>query len=257
MAETVEDDSKVDDIIKSAERLVNKDQMGEVYKVCCITTGGQPTGFEGEEQFIWFVCCHYRFWLYSGIRTKWRLFGDSKKHNSHFRSNTLIIKAISYLKVKWRSWALPFSSGKRIRRNPLFFARNVNSRSSATSRRIRLSSWFPFIPSVKQMLTFISRTLIQRTNPSERQSVSHEGMFCSSPHLMGCRLHVSLLSSPRWSGSRRCDRQGVPCACRIQSGVEVARRIWYEIHVALFISINSTVLGGRMRRKTTSSRWTR
>ena len=27
MAETVEDDSKVDDIIKSAERLVNKDQM--------------------------------------------------------------------------------------------------------------------------------------------------------------------------------------------------------------------------------------
>ena len=33
MAETVEDDSKVDDIIKSAERLVNKDQMGEVYKV--------------------------------------------------------------------------------------------------------------------------------------------------------------------------------------------------------------------------------
>lgn len=29
--------------------------------------------------------------------------------------------------------------------------------------------------SVKQMLTFISRTLIQRTNFSERQSVSHEG----------------------------------------------------------------------------------
>lgn len=28
------------------------------------------------------------------------------------------------------------------------------------------------------MLTFISRTLIQRTNPSERQSVSHEGIFC-------------------------------------------------------------------------------
>ena len=26
------------------------------------------------------------------------------------------------------------------------------------------------------MLTFISRTLIQRTNPSERQSVSHEGI---------------------------------------------------------------------------------
>ena len=56
MAETVEDDRKVDDIIKSAERLVNKDQMGEVYKVCCITTGGQPTGFEGEEQFILLVC---------------------------------------------------------------------------------------------------------------------------------------------------------------------------------------------------------
>ena len=56
MAETVEDDSKVDDIIKSAERLVNKDQMGEVYKVCCLTTGGQPTGFEGEEQFSCCVC---------------------------------------------------------------------------------------------------------------------------------------------------------------------------------------------------------
>ena len=56
MAETVEDDSKVDDIIKSAERLVNKDQMGEVYKGGCITTGGQPTGFEGEEQFILLVC---------------------------------------------------------------------------------------------------------------------------------------------------------------------------------------------------------
>lgn len=52
MAETVEDDSKVDDIIKSAERLVHKDQMGEVYKVCCVTTGGLPTGFEGEEQFL-------------------------------------------------------------------------------------------------------------------------------------------------------------------------------------------------------------
>ena len=57
MAETVEDDSKVDDIIKSAERLVHKDQMGEVYKVCCITTGGLPTGFEGEEQFLFPVCC--------------------------------------------------------------------------------------------------------------------------------------------------------------------------------------------------------
>ena len=29
------------------------------------------------------------------------------------------------------------------------------------------------------MLTFISRTLLQRTNYSERQSVSHEGMLCS------------------------------------------------------------------------------
>lgn len=57
MAETVEDDSKVDDIIKSAERLVHKDQMGEVYKVCCVTTGGLPTGFEGEEQFLFPVCC--------------------------------------------------------------------------------------------------------------------------------------------------------------------------------------------------------
>ena len=56
MAETVEDDSKVDDIIKSAERLVHKDQMGEVYKVCCVTTGGLPTGFEGEEQFLFPVC---------------------------------------------------------------------------------------------------------------------------------------------------------------------------------------------------------
>lgn len=56
MAETVEDDSKVDDIIKSAERLVHKDQMGEIYKVCCITTGGMPTGFEGGEQFLCFVC---------------------------------------------------------------------------------------------------------------------------------------------------------------------------------------------------------
>ena len=54
MAETVEDDSKVDDIIKSAERLVHKDKMGEIYKVCCITTGGLPVGFEGEEQFL---CC--------------------------------------------------------------------------------------------------------------------------------------------------------------------------------------------------------
>ncbi|OAO12460.1 synaptobrevin-like protein [Blastocystis sp. ATCC 50177/Nand II] len=31
---------------------------------------------------------------------------------------------------------------------------------------------------VKQMLTFISRTLIQRTNFSERQSVSHEEYMC-------------------------------------------------------------------------------
>lgn len=42
------------------------------------------------------------------------------------------------------------------------------------------TAYSPFIPrltdSVKQMLTFISRTLIQRTNFSERQSVSHEGM---------------------------------------------------------------------------------
>mgnify|MGYP004684546843 FL=1 len=52
MAETVEDDSKVDDIIKSAERLVHKDQMGEVYTVCCVTPGGLPTGLEGEEQFL-------------------------------------------------------------------------------------------------------------------------------------------------------------------------------------------------------------
>lgn len=59
MAETVEDDSKVDDIIKSAERLVHKDQMGEVYKVCCITTGGMPTGFEGGEQFISSICLIY------------------------------------------------------------------------------------------------------------------------------------------------------------------------------------------------------
>ena len=56
MAETVEDDNKVDDIIKSAERLVKKEEMGEIYKVCCITTGGQPTGFEGEENLIWSVC---------------------------------------------------------------------------------------------------------------------------------------------------------------------------------------------------------
>lgn len=58
MAETVEDDSKVDDIIKSAERLVHKDQMGEIYKVCCLTTGGMPTGFEGGEQFLFIVCLH-------------------------------------------------------------------------------------------------------------------------------------------------------------------------------------------------------
>lgn len=42
------------------------------------------------------------------------------------------------------------------------------------------TAYSPFSPrltdSVKQMLTFISRTLIQRTNFSERQSVSHEGM---------------------------------------------------------------------------------
>ena len=55
MAETVEDDNKVDDIIQSAERLVHKDKMGEIYKVCCITTGGQPVGFEGEEQFLFCV----------------------------------------------------------------------------------------------------------------------------------------------------------------------------------------------------------
>ena len=41
------------------------------------------------------------------------------------------------------------------------------------------TAYSPFIScltdSVKQMLTFISRTLLQRTNFSERQSVSHEG----------------------------------------------------------------------------------
>ena len=61
MAETVEDDAKVDDIIKSAERLVHKDQMGEIYKVCCISTGSTPTGFEGGEQFLSFVCLKYDF----------------------------------------------------------------------------------------------------------------------------------------------------------------------------------------------------
>lgn len=70
MAETVEDDSKVDDIIKSAERLVNKDQMGEVYKVCCLTTGGQPTGFEGEEQFCCVVCLKVGTSPLSSIRRK-------------------------------------------------------------------------------------------------------------------------------------------------------------------------------------------
>ena len=72
MAETVEDDSKVDDIIKSAERLVNKDQMGEVYKVCCLTTGGQPTGFEGEEQFCYVVC--FKSWqvcIFISLKMRW------------------------------------------------------------------------------------------------------------------------------------------------------------------------------------------
>ena len=100
MAETVEDDSKVDDIIKSAERLVNKDQMGEVYKVCCITTGGQPTGFEGEEQFILLVCYQQRSICIPKTRRNEDDLGTTKKHNFHFRSNTLNFKAILYLKVK-------------------------------------------------------------------------------------------------------------------------------------------------------------
>ena len=67
MAETVEDDSKVDDIIKSAERLVHKDQMGEVYKVCCVTTGGLPTGFEGR--CVKRVCCRAYEWAQNGEKT--------------------------------------------------------------------------------------------------------------------------------------------------------------------------------------------
>ncbi|KAK8813365.1 hypothetical protein WA158_002957 [Blastocystis sp. Blastoise] len=50
--ETVESDEDAEKVMKAAERLVLKEQMGELFKCFSISTIGLPLGFEGGEQFL-------------------------------------------------------------------------------------------------------------------------------------------------------------------------------------------------------------